>query len=364
MGKLFESFKRLELKKNRHIEGTGLGIPIVQRLLQLMDSSLEVNSVYGQGSEFSFKVRQKIVDREPMGDYKERLRPSMQNRKPETHLYAPAASVLVVDDYPLNLKVANGLLKCCGIVPDMVLSGRECIEKVKQKKYDLILMDHMMPEPDGIETLHILKRDAEISADTKVIIVTANAAFGAREEYLKEGFDEYLAKPIAFEEMEGLLEQCLPKEKLSFKTEEEEIPDTPVMEESGGEEERAEAYSDDILDKLEAAVPGLRVKEGLLFCADSKSLYLEILKDYAEDLKEEQMEQWLSEENYDDYALAVHTLKNTSKTIGADALSEKFYVLQKAAQKKDAAFIREQHPSTMRDYIALKASVQQFFGNA
>ncbi|MBR1741209.1 MAG: response regulator, partial [Lachnospiraceae bacterium] len=156
MDKLFESFGRLEEKRNRHIEGTGLGMAIVTKLLAMMDSELKVESVYGEGSVFSFCLRQPVVSEEPIGNYAKRLEKSAKEVKGGAYLFAPEAEVLVVDDNEMNRKVAFNLMKRNGIKPELLASGVEAIERVREKTYDIIFLDHMMPTMDGIETLEHL----------------------------------------------------------------------------------------------------------------------------------------------------------------------------------------------------------------
>ena len=146
---LSESFKRLEMNHNRTIEGTGLGLSIVTGLLDKMGSHLDVKSVYHEGSVFSFLLSQKVADPVPMGNYSEHLHASLENKTDKETLYVPDARILVVDDNRMNLKVAGKLLGIFGIKADMVSSGQEALEILSEKQYDIILLDHMMPEMDG-----------------------------------------------------------------------------------------------------------------------------------------------------------------------------------------------------------------------
>ncbi|MCR4649798.1 MAG: response regulator, partial [Lachnospiraceae bacterium] len=217
MSKLFESFERIEEKRNRNIEGTGLGMSIVTGLLNMMGSKLDVKSEYGKGSEFSFGLRQLIVEEEAIGDYEEkRLGHTAKTRK-EEYLYAKKASILVVDDNEMNLKVIKNLLKRNGIVPDLALSGAEAIELVGKKNYDIVFLDHMMPKMDGLETLARMKDEGLVRLNMKIIALTANAVVGARETYLKAGFDDYLSKPVEVELLEDKLKRYLPKENIEWR---------------------------------------------------------------------------------------------------------------------------------------------------
>lgn len=211
--KLFARFERIEEDKNRNIEGTGLGMSITLQLLKLMDSELKVESEYGKGSRFSFTLKQWIVSSEPIGDLEERIKRLPSEYQYSASFTAPEAHILVVDDNAINRNVFMGLLKQTKVNIDEADSGKACLEKVKENYYDLIFLDHMMPEMDGVETLHHMRelRDYPCS-DSPVIALTANAIQGAREMYLKEGFSEFLAKPIQPEKLEKMIMSMLPEE--------------------------------------------------------------------------------------------------------------------------------------------------------
>ncbi|MBR5091388.1 MAG: response regulator [Ruminiclostridium sp.] len=216
MNKLFSEFDRIEEERNRKVEGTGLGMSITKRLLEMMDSSLVVESIYGMGSKFSFELRQTVLKWDELGDYEAAYRASLGMRKKYREKFrAPGAEVLVVDDTPMNLVVFRSLLKQTGIKIDTANSGDEGLKMSYDKKYDIIFLDHMMPEKDGIETLHELRsRPKDPNIHTPTICLTANAISGAREQYLAEGFDDYLTKPIDSEKLESLLLDYLPEEKI------------------------------------------------------------------------------------------------------------------------------------------------------
>ena len=207
MERLFDSFQRLELQKNRYVEGSGLGLNITKQLVELMNGRIEVSSEYGKGSCFSVQIPQRIVDGTAMGKLEQNNRSRMDAaNKAEPVLYAPDAKVLAVDDNQMNLKVIGALLKRSGIQLDLANGGNECLQMSRSKKYDLILMDHMMPQPDGIETLHLLRGEKNNpNRETKVIALTANVIAGIEEEYRQEGFADYLAKPVKVEKLEEVL---------------------------------------------------------------------------------------------------------------------------------------------------------------
>ena len=215
MGKLFESFQRLDEEKNRNIEGTGLGMNITMSLLKLMDGDMKVESEYGKGSVFTVTIPQRIVCDEPTGDFD-----SIRKRREETlskkqqSFEAPEARVLVVDDNSMNLTVFQLLLKRTKMQITTADSGKRCLELVKQEPYHIIFMDHMMPEMDGIEAVQIIRRDCGENGKLPVIIaLTANAMEGVREMFLKEGFQDFITKPLDKKTLNEALLRWIPRER-------------------------------------------------------------------------------------------------------------------------------------------------------
>lgn len=208
--KLFTAFERLEEKENRGIEGTGLGLPLSQRILQKMGSELKVESTYGEGSVFSFVIRQGVKDETPIGDFKKKYREGLGKRKKyQSKFKASKARVLAVDDNAVNLRVLKGLLRSTDMNVDIASSGKECLNLLEENSYHLILLDHLMPEMDGIETLKQLRA---MGCETPVVALTANAISGARESYMEAGFDDYLSKPINAEDLEEMIKKFIPQE--------------------------------------------------------------------------------------------------------------------------------------------------------
>lgn len=208
--KLFTAFERLEEKENRNIEGTGLGLALSQRILHNMGSKLEFESVYGKGSVFFFTIRQGVKDNTPVGDFQKKYKQSLNKRKAyQASFTAPQARILAVDDNNVNLTVLVGLLRSTQMQIDTALSGAQCLKMVQEKLYDLILLDHLMPEMDGIEAL---QRIREMGLQLPVIALTANAISGAKETYLQAGFQDYLSKPLNAKELEDIVRKYLPEE--------------------------------------------------------------------------------------------------------------------------------------------------------
>ena len=219
MKNLFTQFTRFDMEKNRNIEGTGLGLALAKRLIDLMQGTIEMQSTYGAGTTVTVTVPQQIVDSAPVGDFHRNYSSAAdKGRQYQQRFEAPDAKILVVDDVKVNLKVIVGLLKSTKIKADTASSGRECLEMITQTAYDLIFMDHMMPEMDGVETYAEMKKlENSLNKDTPVIMLTANAITGIREQFLQAGFTDYLSKPVSGEKLENLILKYLPKDKCSYK---------------------------------------------------------------------------------------------------------------------------------------------------
>lgn len=204
IGKLFETFERIDIKNNRTIEGTGLGLSITNNLVKLMHGTIQVESTYTVGSTFTVRIPQKIISDTPIGSFEKLINKNKPAISSATYDYvAPKAKILVVDDVKINIQVVKGLLKKHKINVSEALSGKECLEICKNEKFDLILLDHMMPEMDGIETMKILKRDYPDICP--IVVLTANAISGMKEMYLNEGFDDYLSKPTKPAELNEII---------------------------------------------------------------------------------------------------------------------------------------------------------------
>ncbi|MBQ7587019.1 MAG: response regulator [Lachnospiraceae bacterium] len=216
MSTLFDEFKRVDIEKNRNIEGTGLGLSIVKQLVNLMDGEIHVDSVYGEGTEFTVSLLQGVTDPERIGktDITAHSKPQAGNDRPFT---APEAKILIVDDNKVNIAVETGLLRNTGIQIDTALSGPEALELTLKNKYDCILMDHFMPGMDGIECLkHIRSQTEGMCNEVPVIILTANAEGENQELYKEAGFDGRLSKPVSGSSLEGELIKHIPKDKIKY----------------------------------------------------------------------------------------------------------------------------------------------------
>ena len=371
MDKLFQSFQRLDEEKNRNIEGTGLGIAIVQKLLGMMDSRLEVVSKYGRGSEFSFTLMQGIIDKNPVGDYDERRLKRVDSSADKKFLTAAGAKVLAVDDNDMNLKVISGLLKRNKIVPELADSGRQCIEMVKKNFYHIIFLDNMMPGMNGIETLKVMRRGKLLDSRTAVVMLTASAIAGMREVYLREGFDDYLSKPIDVSELEAILQRHLPAELVSFVVEDKgdfpappaqiEPPapaDEPVADEPAGEDE----FTARERQHFAATCPDIDLDTGLEYCMDSKSFLTEMLTAFDDAVRADKIQGAFDAGDWKNYQILVHALKSTSKSIGATNLSERAKALEFAARDNDTDSITANHAGLMAAYQRVREQIAAWLG--
>ncbi len=218
---IFNAFRRVDEEKNRHIEGTGLGLSIVQQMVELMDGEISVNSVYTKGSKFVVMLEQDIVDEKELGTFTLTSRSSThEGEQYKQSFEAPDAHILVVDDNDMNLIVVRKLLAATKIQIDTALNGAECLKMTQDMHYDAILMDHLMPEMDGIECLHALRtQPGGLCQEVPVVALTANAGSDNQLLYRKEGFSGYLAKPVSGALLEAAVLSILPKELVQLSEE-------------------------------------------------------------------------------------------------------------------------------------------------
>lgn len=318
--KLTKPFQRLDERKNSTIEGTGLGLSIVNNLLAMMNSKLEIESVYGQGSTFSFTIAQKVTAWEKLGVFHPQEYKRQEVTKTESLVHASKAKILAVDDNEMNRLVIKELLKRTGVQLDLATGGRQSVDMAKMFKYDLILMDHRMPEVDGVEALHMIQREG-LNTDTPVIIVTANALSGAEEMYRLEGFASCIKKPIEASLLEKVLLDFLPPELL------------------------------DTEDDLFAVVE----KEAGIKACGNQEIYEKVVKDFvfAGKMYMNELTQLLSDGDIENYTIKVHALKSTARLIGANRLSDEAKELEARGDAKDMDYIQNGNGPLLIHYQAV-----------
>lgn len=324
--KLFKAFQRMDSTVRSKDDRTGLGLAITYRLIEMMGGKLEVQSIYGKGSAFSFKIKQKVVDREPLGDFEKQYRESLRSVEDYHEKFiAPMGRILIVDDNAMNLAVAQGLLKGTRLQIDVASSGEECLELIKRKTYHLICMDHMMPVMDGVQTLHAIRElEGNPSRDIPVIALTANAVAGAKEMYLKEGFQDYLTKPIDADKLENMLIEYLPS-NVVYLTHNRQISD---------EYEQPEEGSELAIRESQLYLMGFNLRNGLRYMGGDKALYGKVLHDFHSILleKEEALKDFLQKGDMPGYTIIVHSLKGNARNVGADDLADEAFELEKMAK--------------------------------
>ncbi|WP_295919103.1 ATP-binding protein [Anaerovibrio lipolyticus] len=353
MKKLFSKFERIEEKRNRNIEGTGLGMTITKNLLDMMGSYLQVESTYGVGSTFFFDLRQKVVNWEPLGDYKISVNVLLkEHRNYKEKFTAPDADVLVVDDNPMNLTVFKSLLKRTKIKIDTADSGDEALQMTQSKMYDMIFLDHMMPGKDGIETLHEIKEQAEGLNDCTVsVCLTANAVSGAREQYIAAGFDNYLTKPIHPSKLEDMLMAYLPGDKLIISGE-DDVDTDDEDEQDNFPAELAPLKNQDWIDLA------VGIKN-----SGSSEYYMPLLKIFYESIEEDTgiVDGFYTDGNINDYTIKVHAMKSSARLIGAEAIAEEAQLLENAGKAGDLDYINQHHKAFIATYRSFKEPLSLVF---
>ena len=374
--KLFSPFERIEENRNRTIEGTGLGMSIVKSLLAAMGTKLDVKSVYGEGSDFSFTVEQKVVDWEPMGDYDVmKLRALEQaGGAYQESFQAPDAQILVIDDTAMNLTVFCGLLRSTRIQIDKAESGMQALSMAHDKKYDMLFVDHRMPKMDGIEMLKALRADdTSVNQHSICIALTANAIAGAKEMYLAAGFEGYLSKPIDGAKLEATLSQMLPAEKVLHEGDEGFEKHESAKEKTGGA--GGDSKNGGLSANDAVAVSGIfekkfgvNIADGMRNCGGAE-IYMDAARNFYDAIEEKSadIEQFAASEDWVNYTVLVHALKSSSRLIGAGELSALAASLEAAGDKAKAgeadgkAEIAEKTPVLLEQYRAYKPKLAPLF---
>ena len=369
MDKLFGGFQRLDLEQNRSIEGTGLGLAITHNLIERMNGRIEVSSEYGKGSVFTVYLSQEIINDSPMGDFRQRFEAvAKQEDEYRESFVAPEAKVLVVDDNGMNLAVVKALLKKTDIQVTTCMSGMECLELVKDIYFDVILLDHMMPEMDGIQTLAKIKQSENQCTSVPVIALTANAIVGAKEEYINAGFSDYLSKPIEGMELEKMLMKYLPQDKISLSKASDVNKENHIQIDVHKEsQEEIEMQAQKQSEKKEQVVvqdlqPYINTELGLQYCMNSMEFYKEMLEMYCDEYEDRaaKLTEALKAEDWEIYTVTVHALKSTSLNIGGEQISKAAKELEaagkalRASEQMDESrtFIMEHHDLAMQLYAA------------
>lgn len=346
--KIFENFKQVNSSLNRSAEGTGLGLSITKRLVELMNGKIELESVYGEGTTFTVTIPQRIVDTRAIAEVTEESDTEAENVE---YFVAKGYRVLVVDDNLINRKVAKGFLDPYGFELDEASSGFEAIDLVRKNKYDIIFMDHMMPELDGIETVQIMHRECGENGRTPVIIaLTANAMDGVKDKFLRSGFHDFVGKPLDRKQLNEVLNKWVPDEY-------KEKPKSYGSNENVFQEQRKR--------KSELAglvIKGIDMETAMKYQTGTKDDYKELLQLYCMDGKRklELIRKLYEEKNYKAYETEVHGLKSASANIGAMKLSLEAKAHEMAAEGGDYEYIESHFSELMAIYQEQINNIYEF----
>ena len=344
---LFKAFQRLDEATNRKVEGTGLGMSIANEMLRLMDSKIYFESEYGKGTNFYFDLRQKIIDSTEIGEFDMNAKNQEKVYLKNAGFTAPNSKILVVDDNSINRKVLIGFLRTVGCQVSEASSGFECLDIIKEEHFDLILLDHLMPELDGVGTLEKIKSEENKCMDTPVIICTANAVSGMKESFLATGFNGFISKPVDSKVLYKVLEQQLPKDQIVegqveigvvSAEPEEELPD---------------------LDNFDFRYAKLCLGSVSVIKSVASDFYdqtfriVDALEGYAADLD--------NTDNMSRYRTDVHALKSTSRMVGEINLSGLAKTSEFAAKESDKETVLKLHPMILKEIDVARADLEIMF---
>lgn len=386
--KLTRAFQRVDEQRNSNVEGTGLGLSITKTFLNMMGSTLEVQSEYGKRSDFFFRVEQEIMDERPIG----KINPyelHSEAAAAAVTFTAPEAEILVVDDNRMNLDVFRALLKKTRVRVMTATSGKECLRQVQKQEFDIIFLDHMMPEMDGVETLKQLKAlEDNLSKDTPVIALTANAVAGAKEEYIAQGFADYLSKPVQGSTLEKMVRAYLPEKLVHTGREEngQDKKDAESVRESKEKEAVGDGSDENVFDKdivaahsqavqdscdgiAEERFPGekllcahhIKAARALPYFGDDVEMYLEILEEFGAGMPERVVKLEASAWDCESYAVLVHALKSNAKNVGAETLGLMAFEHEKAAKAGKRDYITQAFSQLKEEMEVVNRGIRKFF---
>ncbi|MDR0221651.1 MAG: response regulator, partial [Lachnospiraceae bacterium] len=334
---IFDPFTQADTKKHRHIKGTGLGLSISKQFVEMMGGTIGAESVVGEGSVFTVAIPKTVGDEALVAAADEEVEP----------FYAPTAQVLVTDDNALNLKVASGFLEMYGIKADTVSSGEEALQKVQEKAYDLVFMDHMMPGMDGVETTGAIRALGGKFTELPIVALTANSIVGSEEVFLANGLNGYLSKPIETKRLADVLGRWIPAEKMAERPAvTEQVHDGPAG----------------FLDRL-AQIPEINIEKGLGNLSQKEDLYEEMLEMFSNRAAGEceSMSGFLVEGNIERFAIAIHGIKASLLTLGISELSTLAQEMEMEAKAGNTAYCQEQYPPFKEKVLDLNQRLGELF---
>ena len=355
MGKLFSDYDRLDLRSNRSIGGTGLGLFIANRIVEMMGGSIAVESEYGQGSVFTVRFPQRAVTDAVIG---QEIAQNLKNFSYSDHkrhrgsqlvrINLSYARVLVVDDISTNLDVIKGMMRPYGMQIDCVTSGQQAIDAIRAEKvrYNAVFMDHMMPEMDGIEATRIIREKigSEYAKKIPIIAVTANAIIGNEEMFLRNGFQAFISKPIELARLDAVIRQWVRDKELEKSLADRQVcgDEKMLLHIRSGQERRVNLTRRSGSDRRmrNEPIPGLHMSKGLERFSGDEESYVQVLHSYAANTQQLlETVSGVNRENLADYAITIHGIKGSSRGIGADMVGDKAEALENAANAGDIDFV-------------------------
>jgi len=363
---LFNDYVQMDMKANREIVGTGLGLPIANRMVAMMDGEITVESEYGVGSTFKARIKQKhvtdvtiapkVLDSLKTFHYSEQ-----RNQKKQDRLSLPYARVLIVDDVVTNLDVARGLMKPYNMKIDCVLSGREAIEAVldDRVRYDAIFMDHMMPGMDGIEAMQRIREiGTDYAKSIPIIVLTANAIVGNEQMFLEKGFQAFISKPIEIAYLDAVIRDWVrdkEKENMMLEIEKETAANYQMPQDPGNSDDKD-------VQMFSRGISGLNVDKGLTRFGGDKEAYLFVLNSYVKNtpaLLDNAIETGNDKTRLDEYETIVHGIKGSSSALFANEVADMAASLENAAKNGDHEYVSAKNPAFVESTRNLISGIKE-----
>lgn len=360
--KLFDRFQRLEEKKNRNIEGSGLGLNLTQHLVDMMHGKIQVKSVYEKGSTFTVSFPQIVKQTRPIGEFEARRKDeqSFQEELASTNIKAPNARILIVDDVPMNIHIMQEFLKDTQIKIDAASNGKTALEYIQQTHYEIIFMDHMMPVMSGVEVLRTMRTIQHSNKNTPIIMLSANSMTDAKEDYLQMGFTDYLSKPIREDALYTILRLYLPSDFIES--------NESTSKESLGPETTASHFPipsprrniNEILSSLDF----IDTRIGISHCMNDREFFIDVLEEYVNKRKDGELQKRFEEKDWENYNKVIRNIKSSSLTIGSLNLSAYAKHFETAYAEKNFDYIESHHANLLYDYQSIVAKLEKILRNA
>ncbi len=350
INKIFGQFEQVDKKSNYAIEGTGLGLSISKSLVEAMGGTIEVQSEYGKGTTFIVRIKQTIINKKPIETISVDGLLKTERMKEKIAFIAPMAKILIVDDNPVNLDVLKGYLRHYKIVPDLAGSGKEAVRMVQKAEYDIVFMDQMMPEMDGVEATNVIRKLGFPKEKLSIVALTANAITGTKEYLLEHGFNDYASKPINIKTLEEILLKELPSSYIEYQ-------------QVTTDRRKGSSHNDKQSNTL--FIEGIDIEKGIELCGGSLKSYQEILKAVCKygDEKIQLIKQCLARKDYERYTIEVHALKGNAGSIGANSIFEFAKAQEMAGREGRFEEIDKDGMKLLFEYEEMLGHIREFLKN-